>query len=83
MKQTGHSSVVANTFVRQNMGLARTTIRAQQPDHSLEESELEDEIITSNGIIRRTQVSAQCSLYMTYLPLHQPEVFPIRNWAQI
>lgn len=51
----GHTSVVPNAFVLQNMGHTHTTIRAQRSGQSLDDSE--EESMTANGIVRRTQVS--------------------------
>lgn len=46
-----HAGVVPpNAFVLSSMGHTRTTIRGHPPDES------EEEILTSNGIMRRTQV---------------------------
>lgn len=51
--RSGHTSVVPNAFVLSNRGHTRTTIRGHSPDGS------EEEIMTSNGIMRRTQVRFQ------------------------
>lgn len=47
----GHASIVPNAFVLSSMGHTRTTIRGHSPDGS------EEEIITSSGIMRKTQVN--------------------------
>lgn len=49
--RSGHAGVVPNVFVLSSMGRTRTTIRGHSPDESEEE-----EIMTSNGIMRRTRV---------------------------
>lgn len=46
----GHASIVPNAFVLSSMGHTHTTIRGHSPDES------EEEIMTSSGIMRKTQV---------------------------
>lgn len=47
----GHARIVPNAFVLSTMGHTHTTIRGHSPDGS------EEEIMTSSGVMRKTQVN--------------------------